>query len=60
MGAGVYVAGARVYVRSYWYELESMLQEQGSQHVEIMSRGNHERSPYLAYFLRCTRTIELS
>ena len=33
---------------------------QGSQHVEIMSRGYHERSPYLAYFLRCTRTIELS
>ena len=37
-----------------------LIKTQGSQHVEIMSRGNHERSPYLAYFLRCTRTIELS
>ena len=27
MGARVYAAGARVYVRSYWWEPESMLQE---------------------------------
>ena len=27
MGARVYVAGARVHVRSYWWEPESMLQE---------------------------------